>query len=251
MKKIIFSLAFAGMATLGFGQCEPVSSINENFDSWEEIDECWSTVTNGGMIYADSNVTFYGFMGGGISMYLISPEIVAGDYALTFDASTLSLGGEQAEGVTLEVGTVTTAGDTSSFTSVSETYTLLNDGQSIQVPVSFTEENKYFAVKISVTAPHSAAGIDNLVLAAETAGVKDLNDVKAQVYPNPVTDQMNISAEESIREVKIYNMAGQLAVSARPNNQTTVVNMASLKPGVYIAQIVTARGTQTTKVIKK
>lgn len=251
MKKIIFSLVFAGMVNFGFAQCEPVYSINESFDDWEEIDECWATVGNGGMVYADSNVTFYGFMGGGISMYLISPEIVAGNYTLMFDAATLSLGGEQTEGVTLEIGTLTSNTEVSSFSSVSETYTLLNDGQTLQIPVSFTAEDKYFAVKVSVMVPHSAAGIDNLVLVPETAGVEDSNSVQLQVYPNPVLNQLNIVSEETIQEVKIYHATGQLVTAVEPNNPQAVLNIGTLKPGIYIAQIITSKGMQTRKLIKK
>lgn len=251
MKKVILSLGFACMATFGFSQCDAVYSINENFDDWEEIDECWTTVSNGGMVYADSNVTFYGFMGGDISMYLISPEIVEGSYVLTFDAATLSLGGEQTEGVTLQVGTVTGTNDMNSFSSVSETYALLNDGRLVQVPVTFTAEAKYFAVKISVNVPHSAAGIDNLTLVPNTAGTNDLNTQKVQIYPNPVKEQMNISSQKTIEQVKVFNMAGQLVVSTKVDDKTASLNLSSLKSGVYIVQITTSEGIETKKVIKK
>lgn len=251
MKKGLFILSFAFMAVFASAQCDPVTEINENFNSWEEIDPCWTAVSNGGMVYADSNITFYSFMSANISMYFISPEIVEGEYILSFDAGTIPLGEEQTEGVTLEVGTLATNGDTSSFIAVNEPVTLLNDFQTVEVPVTFTADAKYFAVKVSTLAPHSAAGIDNLVLSPSLAGVNDLNNATVQVYPNPVVNQMQISADANIQEVKIYSLTGQLVQNQKLNGKSANLNVSALKAGVYVAQIITEKGVQTVKVLKK
>lgn len=251
MKKGLFILSFAFFAVFAAAQCDPVAEINENFDSWDGIDPCWTTVSNGGMVYPDSNITFYSFQSANISMYLISPEIVEGEYILSFDAGTIPLGEEQTEGVTLEIGTLSTNGDSSSFVAVNEPVTLLNDFQTVEVPVTFTADAKYFAVKVSTLAPHSAAGIDNLVLAPSLAGVNDLNSATVQVYPNPVVNQLQISADANIREVKIYSLTGQLVQNQKCNEKSVNLNVSALKSGVYVAQIITDKGIQTVKVLKK
>lgn len=251
MKKTLLSLFWAGMATMGFAQCEPVYVINENFDAWEEIDPCWTDIGNGGMIYADSNVTFYGFMGGPMSMYLITPEIAAGNYTLTFDAASLSLDGSQTEGITLEVGTLTSNADFSSFSSISEVYPLENAGEAVQVPVTASEEVKFIAFKVSVLVPHSAAGIDNVVLTAATAGVGDLNPMQAEIYPNPVRNELNLVSELKMNEIRIFNALGQMVISEKPEALQTKIDVSTLKPGLYIVQILTEKGVQSVKVVKK
>ena len=259
MKKGLLSLVMVFVAVFASAQCDPVSAINENFDTWEGdpfggvmgIGECWTTIGNGGMVYGDHNVTFYSFSSPNINMFLSSPEIVAGDYDLTFDAMTVSMDGSQTEGVTVEVGTLTIANDASTYVAISEPVALTNDAQSIQLPISLTANAKFIAVKISTTAPHSAAGIDNFVLTPETAGVNDLNQVKVQVYPNPAANQLTISSDETIQDVKIFNVSGQLVQNIKMNSKTSTVNVSALKSGVYIAQIQTEKGIQTVKVLKK
>lgn len=86
---------------------------------------------------------------------------------------------------------------------------------------------------------------------AGNMSVADVEMAKVQVYPNPVVNQLNVSAQENIKEVKIFSVNGQLITSVKPNVKSTVVNVSSLKPGVYVAQIFTESGVQTAKVIKK
>jgi len=250
MKKGLLSLVFALSAVAGFGQCNPVNGINENFDTWEEIDECWTGIGNGGMFLVGGDVTFYTFMNPDVSMYLISPEIVEGEYNLTFDFATSSMDGSEVEGITVEVGTVTSNENADSFVSVSDPIATTVAVQSFSTPLSISGDVKYFAIKVHGTAPHSAALIDNLVLTPNLA-INDIDAVKVSVYPNPVVNKLNITAKEMIKEVKIFSMNGQLIQTAKFDNNLAVVNMSALKAGVYVAQVVTAKGTQTVKVVKK
>ncbi len=251
MKKVVFSLMFAFASVVGFGQCDPVAEINENFDDWTAIDECWTGVANGGMFMVEGDITFYTFMSPNLDMYLVSPEVLAGDYTLSFEFGTVSIDGEEVDGITVEVGTLTSNESTDSFVSLGDPISTTIATQSIDVPVTFTSDVKYFAVKVHGTAPHSAAWIDNLVLAPATAGVNDLNSVKVQVYPNPVVNELNLTSDQNIQEVKIFSAAGQLIQTSKLNGKSTSVNVSALKAGVYVAQILTEKGVQTVKVLKK
>lgn len=251
MKKGLFSLVLAFAATIGFGQCEPVSSIDENFEGWTEINECWTDVGNGGMFLVENDVTFYTFMSPNVSMYLISPEIAEGQYNLTFDFATVSMSGdEEVEGITVEVGTVNSNENADSFVSISEPISTTIAVQNFNTPVTITADAKYFAIKVTGAAPHSAAYVDNLVLTS-TMAVSDLEAVKVTAYPNPVVDQLNFTSKEIINEVKIFNTNGQLVQVATANDAKLSVSVGSLKSGIYVAQVTTAKGTQTIKVIKK
>lgn len=251
MKKGLFSLMVGMAATLTFGQCDPVAQIDENFDTWsEEIGECWTGVGNGGMFLVEGDVTFYSFMSPNLSMYLISPEIVAGQYNLAFDFGTASMDGEEVEGITVEVGTVTSNANADTFVSISEPVATTIAAQTFNVPVTVEGDVKYFAIKVSTTTPHSAAWVDNVVLSPALA-VNDIDAVKVSVYPNPVVNELNVSAQGTIKEVKIFSMNGQLVQAMKLNAGSGTVNMSGLKTGVYVAQIVTEKGIQTIKVVKK
>lgn len=79
----------------------------------------------------------------------------------------------------------------------------------------------------------------------------DFTNVEISVYPNPVVNQLNISAKELIKEIKIYSLDGQLIHATKTNLSQTNINLSSLKAGVYIAQIVTESGVATKKIVKK
>lgn len=250
MKKALFSLTLMLAATFGFAQCDPQTSIDENFDDWSAIDPCWKGIGNGGMFLVEGDVTFYSFMGANTTMYLISPEITAGTYNLTFDFGTVSMTGGETEGITIEVGTVTSNAHGDSFVSVSEPRPTTVATQSFNTPVTISSEAKYFAIKVSSVIPHSASFVDNLVLNS-SMNISDVESVKVSAYPNPVIDQLNISSKQNIKEVKIFNVNGQLVLNTKANHNTTVVNVSSLKAGIYVAQIITDKGTEAIKMIKK
>lgn len=255
MKKVLFSLLATFVVAVVSAQCEPVNSIDENFDSWAGnpfggemgIGECWSTEANGGYVYAEQNVTFYAFMSPNLDLYLISPEIVPGNYDLSFDAG---VSGDIVDGISLEVGTISSIGDLSSFVSIGEAVSLTTDVQNLQYGLSTNDEIKYFAVKVSTTAPHSAAFIDNLVLTSQL-GVNDVNEIQVSAYPNPFQNQLNLTSKSQIKEVKIYSLNGQLVKAQKANANSTQIEVSDLRGGVYIAQVVTDKGTETIKVIKK
>lgn len=250
MKKALFSLTLGLVTTIGFGQCDPQSSIDENFDGWTAVDPCWTGISNGGMFLVDGDVTFYTFDQPNRSMYLLSPEIVEGQYDLNFDFATVSMTGGETPGITVEVGIVTSNENADSFVSISEPIATTVAVQNFSVPVSISGDAKYFAIKVTAAGPHSAALVDNLVLTSDMS-VSDLETVKVSAYPNPVIDQLNISSKQNIQEVRIFNVNGQLVLNTKVNNNATSLNVSSLKTGVYIAQITTDKGTETIKVIKK
>lgn len=70
------------------------------------------------------------------------------------------------------------------------------------------------------------------------------------VYPNPVTDYLTISAEkQAIKDVKIYSISGALVktYSLKENS----IDVKNLNSGVYIISITTNKGVVTKKIIKK
>jgi len=67
------------------------------------------------------------------------------------------------------------------------------------------------------------------------------------VYPNPATDEINISSTETIRNIIILNCHGQLVYEGFKSK----INTSDFKPCIYIIQITTDNGIETKKVTIK
>lgn len=74
---------------------------------------------------------------------------------------------------------------------------------------------------------------------------------KATLYPNPVTNALNIDAKEDISEIKVYNMVGQQVLSKEARSKNPKIDMSTLKAGVYVVEVTSDSNTTTHKVIKK
>lgn len=84
----------------------------------------------------------------------------------------------------------------------------------------------------------------NTVLAVE-----DYKKDKFKIYPNPISDILNIelSFNEKIQEINIYSMEGKLILTGNE----VKLNMETLLPGNYIVKIKTSKEEYTKKIIKK
>ncbi|MFH6991962.1 T9SS type A sorting domain-containing protein [Flavobacterium sp. FlaQc-48] len=71
---------------------------------------------------------------------------------------------------------------------------------------------------------------------------------KLIVYPNPVTNQMFISADNA-QKVEVYNLLGTLIKTVEKDIES--IDLSHLTAGHYIVKITTDQGTVTKKIIKK
>ncbi len=99
--------------------------------------------------------------------------------------------------------------------------------------------------------PADEGTLGSVVVTAPVLGVNDLNAINVSSYPNPVTSQWTVQANETITQVAIYNVLGQKVLFDTPNNTTYSVNMSALTAGIYLATVSTATGQKTVKLIKK
>lgn len=67
------------------------------------------------------------------------------------------------------------------------------------------------------------------------------------IAPNPTTDYIVINSVENILKTSIYTMNGQKIFEGN----TSKINVANYTSGTYILEIVTSKGTQSSKFIKK
>lgn len=99
--------------------------------------------------------------------------------------------------------------------------------------------------------PADEAALGSIVIVDTVLGTNDFDTSSISTYPNPVTSELNIQSKELITSVSIFNILGQEVLNLPAGSLNVAVDMSTLSPGVYLANIATERGSKTQKVIKK
>ncbi len=81
-------------------------------------------------------------------------------------------------------------------------------------------------------------------------GLPETEACKISVHPNPVIDQVEISAESSvIRKISLYKATGQLVMVLNPERTSVRIDLAGYAKGLYLVRIETKQGVHTRRVI--
>ncbi|OYU81647.1 MAG: hypothetical protein CFE23_04040 [Flavobacterium sp. BFFFF1] len=72
-----------------------------------------------------------------------------------------------------------------------------------------------------------------------------------KVYPNPVSDFLNIAYEQNISQVEVVNMIGQLVISRKVNGTETKLDLSALAAGTYLVKVSADNLFRTIKIIKR
>lgn len=72
-----------------------------------------------------------------------------------------------------------------------------------------------------------------------------------KLYPNPISDILNISYKENISKVEINNLMGQAIKSQTIHAQEVKLNFSELTAGVYLIKVYVESHSEVFKVIKK
>jgi ELWxxDGT repeat protein len=94
--------------------------------------------------------------------------------------------------------------------------------------------------------PHSLRAMNNklyfvatetnrLYQVSTTTGITNPKTINLRVFPNPVTDFINIQTVESIKSVDLYNVQGCRMMSVSGNNKK--INISTLNNGIYFVNI--------------
>ena len=90
--------------------------------------------------------------------------------------------------------------------------------------------------------------IDDIkVTAGNTASISDVENSNVVLYPNPVTNILNIEAQ-GIQEVNVLDVNGRTVMSLQNTNR---IDMSTLSNVVYFVRVITAEGVSTQNIAKK
>jgi len=81
--------------------------------------------------------------------------------------------------------------------------------------------------------------------------VKDYQIQAVSVYPNPAQDRVFFQSAEAIQKITLYDFSGSKIKEFSPNSSKAEINVSGLSSGIYLAEIQTAKGSRTEKVVKK
>lgn len=99
---------------------------------------------------------------------------------------------------------------------------------------------------------NSTVYIDNVYFSTtEVSSADTFTNNAFVVYPNPATDMVAVKGNAVIDAIAIYNTLGQQVMQSNPKAETAVLNVASLKSGVYIISTTSGKAVSTQKFIKQ
>jgi hypothetical protein len=67
------------------------------------------------------------------------------------------------------------------------------------------------------------------------------------LYPNPAFEQINVTGDEAIEQIGLYDMNGKFLQAS----SELVLNTVDLVPGMYLLQIKSHSGVYTKRFIKQ
>ncbi|MCV9929735.1 DUF5074 domain-containing protein [Flavobacterium sp. LS1R49] len=85
------------------------------------------------------------------------------------------------------------------------------------------------------------------VNATTTLATGDFKKLKLAIYPNPVSDILNIQTEDKVLNVTVYDISGK-SINTRVNNNQ--INVSDFIKGMYIINVVTDKANYVQKFIK-
>ncbi len=89
---------------------------------------------------------------------------------------------------------------------------------------------------------HHLTGLENSI-------AKEKIDFK--VYPNPTQAELNVSADNRVKSISIYNTNGQKLIEEKGAGSTKTLQVGLLAQGTYLVRIETSKGSASKFFIKK
>ena len=133
--------------------------------------------------------------------------------------------------------------------------------QSVNVPLSFFvnkgfNKNTFFQYKLGTTSDlvSKVVFFDNIYLSYNPGTV--LNNTSfatstVNMFPNPTSDNVTITAKSIIESVSVYNVLGQEVMTTSPKADSVTINISDFQSGVYLVKSTVDGTTSTSRIIKK
>lgn len=81
--------------------------------------------------------------------------------------------------------------------------------------------------------------------------VEEIDPLGLSLYPNPANNEINLTAEQVMDYVEVYNVVGELVLTANPVALRANVNIETLESGIYLVQAYSGNQISTMRFVKK
>jgi len=115
---------------------------------------------------------------------------------------------------------------------------------------AFIGQDVYIAFRHFNTTDQWLIGLDDIKVTAGSLGVVDQSFNNFLFYVD-ANQQLNLSANTAMESVILYNVLGQQVISQKLNNTSEIVNISSLKTGIYIATVKIDGASKSFKIVKR
>ncbi len=107
----------------------------------------------------------------------------------------------------------------------------------------------YFEDDIECTSDYANSYLEpeNNFIKVEVTSVINNDANTTKVYPNPVSNNLNVVAE-NMKRITIINALGQVVYDRNVNSDNEIINMSSYDSGIYMLRITTENGVTTNRI---
>ena len=95
----------------------------------------------------------------------------------------------------------------------------------------------YYQVEVVRNTRDAEISSRSNIVTTEGNGIEENVTMEIALFPNPVTDILNITSSEPISEIEIVNVMGQVVRRVEVNSDNAVCDVEDLTAGVYVVRI--------------
>jgi len=98
-------------------------------------------------------------------------------------------------------------------------------------------------------AEHIWGNLMGTIWTSGTLGVSEFNDVAIKLYPNPISEYLNITGINKKTQLEIYDSLGKKLISKTIDNSPNKINVSPFSSGVYLLKFTQNKVTIVKRVI--
>lgn len=128
-----------------------------------------------------------------------------------------------------------------------DVYAVWHKGGGTDRYVNYTIKNRYEEALVSVKNAYRNGGRHFIEWPCAHLDIEEVpSEGVVNVYPNPVTDVLNIQAD-NVQKVELMDMSGRRILTTNKEQ----IDMRQLPSGAYFVRVITSRNTNIKRVVKK
>jgi hypothetical protein len=133
----------------------------------------------------------------------------------------------------------------------------LSGWNNLNLPIDYfssaTPDTAYVGIISSMNSPVAGSfiSVDDLGFNGVAAVTEQEVPAAIKLYPSPVQDKLQVSADRPIRELSILDLTGRQVMQQGVHAQRSEMDLSALHAGRYLVQLVFADGSRQTRSIVK